>query len=148
LQTFSKNRNLDFSKIPICLEANNEEIYIFLEKIAEKLSDNVSRINSAQRKILHIAAVFACNFVNHLLAISKNILDKEQLSFDLLKPLIQETITKALEAKHPKEVQTGPAVRGDNLVLQKHIAYLAENLQMQKLYKLLSESIQHFDEEK
>jgi predicted short-subunit dehydrogenase-like oxidoreductase (DUF2520 family) len=148
LQTFSKNRNLDFSKIPICLEANNEEIYIFLEKIAHKLSANVSRISSAQRKVLHIAAVFACNFVNHLLAISKNILDKEQLSFDLLKPLIQETITKALEAKHPKEVQTGPAVRGDNLVLQKHIAYLAENLQMQKLYKLLSESIQHFDEEK
>lgn len=141
LQTFSKNRALDFSKIPICLDAKEENTYIFLEKIAQELSENVSRVNSAQRKILHIAAVFACNFVNHLLTLSKNILDKERLSFDLLKPLVQETIAKALEAKHPKEVQTGPAVRGDNLVLQKHLEYLAQNPQEQIIYKILSESI-------
>jgi len=144
LQTFSKSREIDFSKIPICLEANSEEIYVFLEKIAHQLSDNVSRISSAQRKILHIAAVFACNFVNHLLAISKNILDKEQLSFDLLKPLVQETISKALTAKHPKEVQTGPAVRGDSLVLQKHIEYLAQSPNEQAIYQLLTENIRQW----
>lgn len=141
LQTFSKNRTVDFKQIPICLEAKEEKIYTFLEKIAQKISSNVSRINSEQRKILHIAAVFACNFVNHLLAISKNILDKEHISFDLLKPLIEETINKALASIHPKNVQTGPAVRGDNLIMQKHIDYLAKTHQEQEIYKILSENI-------
>ena len=144
LQTFSKNKAVDFNKVPICLEAKAEKDYIFLEKIAQQISNNVSRINSAQRKTLHVAAVFACNFVNHLLAISKDILDNEQLSFDLLKPLIEETTTKALESIHPKNVQTGPAVRGDNLIMQKHIDYLSKNLYEQEIYRILSENIARF----
>lgn len=141
LQTFSKDREIDFSKVPICLEAIDEKTYIFLEQIAQKISKNVSRINSEQRRILHIAAVFACNFVNHLLAISKNILDEKQLDFDLLKPLIEETISKALIASHPKAVQTGPAVRKDNLVMQKHLDFLVGNPNYQEIYQILSKSI-------
>ncbi|GAB4131155.1 MAG: DUF2520 domain-containing protein [Raineya sp.] len=141
LQTFSQNREVDFTKIPICLEATKEENYVCLEKIALQISHNVSRISSPQRKILHIAAVFACNFVNHLLAISKNILDEEGLAFDLLKPLVEETIAKALEATHPKDVQTGPAIRKDNLVMERHIAYLSSKPYEQEIYKILSENI-------
>ncbi len=144
LQTFTKNRAIDFSKVPICLEAKEEHTYIFLEKIARKISENVNRINSVQRRILHIAAVFACNFVNHLLAISKNILEQQELSFDLLKPLIEETISKALIASHPKEVQTGPAIRKDNLVMQKHLDFLSENPNYQEIYQILSKSIINF----
>lgn len=148
LQTFSKNRAVDFRNVPICLEANEEATYDFLRQIALQISENVSKISSEQRKILHIAAVFACNFVNHLLAISKDILDKEQLSFELLKPLIEETIKKALEATHPKEVQTGPALRKDNLVMQKHLNYLTSSPHKQAIYQLISQSIAQFATDK
>ena len=98
-------------------------------------------MSSEERRILHVSAVFACNFTNHLLTISKRILDAEHLEFDLLKPLIRETIRKALEAPDPAVVQTGPARRGDQQIIEKHLDYLERYPAWQGIYEILSESI-------
>src|SRR5690606_5952959 len=91
LQTFSKNKAVDFSKIPVCLEAEEEKDLALLEKIAESISKDIFIINSNQRQQLHLAAVFVCNFVNHLYRIGNEITEENQLPFDILKPLIKET---------------------------------------------------------
>ncbi len=140
LQTFSKNTRPDFQKIPICLEANNEELLTKLEKIALAISPDVRQINSAQREILHLAAVFACNFTNHMLAISNEILEMNQLPTDILHPLIEETIRKAIQ-QNPAAIQTGPAMRKDYLIMGKHIKQLSALPEYRKIYTFISESI-------
>jgi predicted short-subunit dehydrogenase-like oxidoreductase (DUF2520 family) len=140
LQTFSKSRKIYFEEIPICIESDNEEVLKVLTSIAKSISPKICYLNSHQRKVLHIAAVFACNFTNHLLVLSKEILDKEELDYKLLDSLISETINKALE-NDPKEVQTGPAIRKDVKVLQEHLQYLSGDPDKKQLYRLLSESI-------
>ena len=140
LQTFSKNRKVDFINIPICIEASDKKSGEKLRLLARTVSKNVHMINSRQRRVLHIAAVFANNFTNHLYAVAEAILRKENLSFDILKPLIQETAEKACTGS-PSAMQTGPAIRGDRKIIQKHIAYLSFSPHHQKLYQLLSQSI-------
>ena len=139
LQTFSKNRKISFSEIPVFIEGSDSETTHFLETLAKKISQNVHILSSEKRKYLHLAAVFACNFTNHLYALSAEILEKEGISFDVLKPLIAETAAKVMEMK-PKEAQTGPAVRFDEAIMNKQIDLLGDE-KMKEVYKLLSNSI-------
>lgn len=140
IQTFSKGLELEFKNIPICIEAGDQVSEERLMKIAKKLSDIYYKIDSLQRKYLHAAAVFACNYVNHMYDISSEILREASLPFSLLHPLIRETAEKAIK-NQPNEVQTGPAVRNDMVVINEHLKLLATNKHYQHLYKILSESI-------
>jgi predicted short-subunit dehydrogenase-like oxidoreductase (DUF2520 family) len=139
-QTFSKNKKVDFSRIPVCLEANTEENLRILEDFARMISYKVIRLDSEQRFILHIAAVFSCNFVNHLYALSECILHENNMGFELLYPLIQETTGKVMKLS-PIEAQTGPSVRNDKKVIRKHLELLKDKPELQKIYQLISDSI-------
>ncbi len=140
LQTFSKERQSNFKTIPICIEANNKKTSTTLEYFAKSISGNVKRVNSEQRKKIHLAAVFACNFSNHMYAIAEQLLGKDKLSLDLLKPLIEETANKIKNAR-PSKVQTGPASRNDKKTMDAHLKELSKEKDLQKLYKLISKSI-------
>ena len=139
LQTFSKTKEVDFNVIPICLEAQNDNDYKTLETIAKSISDVVYRVNSEQRRALHVAAVFVSNFVNHLYQMGSEICTKNHLPFDILKPLIQETASKVLSLS-PNEAQTGPAKRKDTQTINAHLAFLTDENQ-KEIYKLLTKSI-------
>ncbi|KDN54593.1 Rossmann-like and DUF2520 domain-containing protein [Flavobacterium seoulense] len=140
LQTFSKSKAVDFKQIPICLEAENAPDYQVLDKVAKTISDKVQAINSEQRKALHVAAVFVNNFTNHLYAIGNEICTENQIPFDILKPLMYETIEK-LSTLSPTEAQTGPAIRNDQKTIAAHEAFLKNDNQLH-LYKTLTQSIQ------
>lgn len=140
LQTFTKDKAIDFRGIPLCIEAAHENDLKLLEELANTISDQVYHINSSQRKALHVAAVFACNFVNHMYQKGEEICKEHQVPFEVLHPLIIETAHKITQLS-PKESQTGPAVRNDQEVLAKHLSELNTTTQ-QEIYKLLSKSIQ------
>ncbi|WNM18224.1 Rossmann-like and DUF2520 domain-containing protein [Flavobacterium capsici] len=139
LQTFSKSKEIDFSQIPIALEAETKNDLSLLEAVAQSISNQVYQINSEQRKALHVAAVFVCNFVNHLYEIGSEICKENNLSFDLLKPLILETADKILSLT-PNEAQTGPAKREDTVTINAHLNFLNKDNQ-KEIYKLLTQSI-------
>lgn len=141
LQTFSKNRPLNVGRVPFCIEANSRPTEEKLVALAQSISRTVYLVSSQERKVLHVGAVFACNFTNHLLAVAKDLVEAENLEFDLLKPLIEETFAKALAAASPAGVQTGPAVRGDEQTIQSHLKHLSDKPLQQKIYRLLTESI-------
>lgn len=141
LQTFSKAKPVNFSQVPLLLEAQDEATLQLLEKLAQSISRDVQQVNSQARKQLHLAAVFACNFTNHLLGISQQLLQEANLEPVLLQPLIQETISKAMQ-QHPFRVQTGPAIRRDENVIQEHLHMLEQHPHLQQLYRLLTQSIQ------
>lgn len=138
LQTFSKNKKIDFSTTPICIEATDKKSLKILEKLAKSVSEKTYEINSTQRKSLHVAAVFVNNFVNHLFTVGKDICDKNNIPFEILLPIIHETAQK-IETINPKEAQTGPAIRQDNKTIDQHLAILTNN--QQEIYKLLTNSI-------
>lgn len=140
LQTFSKNKAVDFRQVPIAIEANNPEDLAAIRAIADRISEKVTELSSAQRKALHVAAVFACNFTNHLVAISQQLLEHENLDFDLLRPLIAETAHK-VQLYDPATVQTGPAVREDMEIINSHLEMLQDQPELQDLYRKLSQSI-------
>jgi predicted short-subunit dehydrogenase-like oxidoreductase (DUF2520 family) len=139
LQTFSKSKEVDFKTIPICIETKNEKDFQILEKVAKSISNSVYKINSEQRKALHIAAVFVCNFVNHLYQIGNDICIENDLPFDILKPLIQETANKILTLS-PNQAQTGPAKRKDIQTINAHLSFLSDENQ-KEIYKMLTKSI-------
>ncbi len=141
LQTFSREVSIQFTEVPLCIEASAPATESILIKLAQDLSNVVYIMSSEERAIMHVAAVFACNFTNHLFAISKRMLDAEHLEYDLLKPLIRETVRKALEAPDPAMVQTGPARRGDHQIIERHLDYLERYPAYQGLYEVLTESI-------
>jgi predicted short-subunit dehydrogenase-like oxidoreductase (DUF2520 family) len=141
LQTFSLTKPVDMRLVPFCIEGCDEETTKALEQVARQLSNSVHLIDSTQRHLLHIGAVFACNFTNHLYAIADELLKRDGLSFDMLRPLISETAAKA-QANFPETVQTGPAFRGDDDILATHMAALTNSPEYQNLYKLLSDSVQ------
>lgn len=143
LQTFSKSRKVDFSAIPICIEANHPWSLVKLQEIAALLSETVRQINSEERKTLHLAAVFANNFVNHLYAVSANILQDKHLNFDLLKPLILETAEK-VQSLQPIDAQTGPAQRNDESVINAQLNMLQDTPEFKKIYSFVTESIFQF----
>ena len=139
LQTFSKLKAVDFKTIPICLEAQNEKDFQMLETVAKSISDSVYEINSEQRKALHVAAVFVSNFVNHLYQIGNDICIENNLPFDILKPLIQETANKILTLP-PNEAQTGPAKRKNTQTINAHLNFLKDANQ-KEIYRMLTKSI-------
>lgn len=140
LQTFSKNKEIDFSIIPLCLEAENTFDFRVLETVAKSISNAVFAINSDQRKALHVAAVFVNNFTNHLYQIGQEICTEHKVPFEILRPLIQETAEK-INTLNPVDAQTGPAKRNDSVTIESHLAYL-NNENQKNIYKLLTQSIQ------
>ena len=139
LQTFSKSKNLDYSKIPFFIDAENENDEEIFKNLASKISKNVMLANDEKRKYIHLTAVFACNFVNHLFARAKEISDSQGIPFDYFLPLIDETTQKIHELE-PKLAQTGPAIRNDEKVLKLHESLLTDEEKL-KIYKTLNESI-------
>jgi predicted short-subunit dehydrogenase-like oxidoreductase (DUF2520 family) len=140
LQTFSKNRKMNFKSIPVFVESSDEETGEALLEIANTISSKVQKIGSEERKALHVAAVFASNFSNHMITISRDIMQQNSLNFNWLVPLITETIEKGL-AMGPENAQTGPAKRGDLDVLDQQLSFLAENESVSEIYKLISQHI-------
>jgi predicted short-subunit dehydrogenase-like oxidoreductase (DUF2520 family) len=140
LQTFSKNRKVSFSSIPIFIEAHRPEDEFLLKQFAQTLSSCVTTLASEKRKQLHLAAVFACNFTNHLYTLAAQLLEANDLSFDLLRPLIQETAAK-INDLHPQAAQTGPAVRYDESIISQHLEMMKDNPPLQEIYRLLSTNI-------
>jgi predicted short-subunit dehydrogenase-like oxidoreductase (DUF2520 family) len=143
LQTFSKYREVDFSGIPFCIEANTPENEQTLIDLAFTITNDVRIVNSDQRKQLHLAAVFAGNFTNHLYAIAAEILQQKGLPFDIIEPLISETAAKIKDIA-PRAAQTGPAVRNDKNVITDHLSLLNENPNLKEIYSLLSENIYEY----
>jgi predicted short-subunit dehydrogenase-like oxidoreductase (DUF2520 family) len=140
LQTFTKAKKIDFKELPIFVESEDSQVQKVLLKMAKAISKKVNKVSSADRKALHIAAVFASNFTNHMLAIAEDILDKHKLDFELLKPLIVETVNKSLSIG-PEKSQTGPAKRGDLQILDNHYEFLKSDEQVAEIYKLVSQHI-------
>lgn len=141
LQTFSKNATIDFSQIPICLESENESDFNLLEKVAQSISNNAFKSNEKQRKALHISAVFVNNFVNYMYQIGNEICLENNVPFEILKPLILETVNKVMTLS-PKEAQTGPAKRKDKKTIESHLDFLS-NENHATIYKILTQSIQN-----
>ena len=139
LQTFSKNKEINFREVPICLEAEKETDFQLLNIVAQSVSEKVFCIDSNQRKSLHVAAVFVCNFVNHLYQIGNEICEENKVPFEILHPLILETANK-ITALSPKEAQTGPAKRNDTKTINAHLNLLTNETQ-KEIYKLLTKSI-------
>jgi predicted short-subunit dehydrogenase-like oxidoreductase (DUF2520 family) len=144
LQTFSKTKEVDFNRVPLCIEGADEQITLQLEELAHTITQSVYHINSAGRKTLHLAAVFACNFPNYLYYLAQQLLAEYELPFDLLRPLILETAQK-VQDHLPIDVQTGPAIRNDEKTMAAHLQQLAEKPELQQLYKRLSQDIIKMD---
>jgi len=140
LQTFSAARQVDFRQVPLLLEANNTIVLDSLSTLASRLSQRVYAVNSENRMKLHLAAVLSSNFTNHLLFLSEKLLADQDLPFDLLKALMFETVSKAFESG-PEGAQTGPAIRGNNKVIEKHLRLLEKHPEISNVYKVLSDSI-------
>ena len=140
LQTFTKSRPVNFREVPVFLEYSTGHVKETMMEIAGRLSDNVFFANGNQRAILHIAAVFSGNFVNHLYSIADSLLEENQMDFQYLWPLMKETLSKALTVK-PLAAQTGPAVRNDQEVIAKHLTALKGHSDLQSIYSLISEHI-------
>lgn len=138
LQTFSKEKRINFENIPICIEANNKNNIQILENLANLISKKVYTITSKQREKLHVSAVFVNNFVNHLYEIGASICKQNNIPFDILHPLIIETATK-IQKVAPNEAQTGPAKRNDIKTIEKHLNQLTDN--QKEIYSIITQSI-------
>jgi predicted short-subunit dehydrogenase-like oxidoreductase (DUF2520 family) len=140
LQTFSKDKEVSFDNIPLCIEASDKDQLTILSDLATKISLQVYEMDGEKRKVLHLAAVFACNFPNHLYALANKILNQNGLNFEIIRPLIAETADKVM-SNLPENVQTGPAVRDDESTLNKHLSMLTDMPELQNIYQTLSDSI-------
>lgn len=143
LQTFKKNTNLVFKDFPILLEGNHKIITSTLSSVAQKLSSNIQVMRSEERKKLHLAAVVSSNFTNFILTLAEDYCKQENVAFNLLVPLIQETCSK-IEHSSPSRNQTGPAVRKDEITIQDHLEMLQSNKELQRVYQFISEGIMHY----
>ena len=140
LQTFSIKKEINFSNVPICIEAIDTDVEKQIIELAHLLSQKTYIINSEKRKKLHLAAVFACNFTNYMYDISFDLVMSAGVDFDIMKPLIAETADK-INFLTPREAQTGPAVRYDENIINKHISLLHRKKNLKDIYKLLSNNI-------
>lgn len=140
LQTFTKNQKVNFKDIPIFIESENAETEKILMAMGKAISKKIQKVKSDQRKAIHVAAVFASNFTNHMVTIAEELLEDQKLSLDLLKPLIVETINKCL-AIGPVKGQTGPAKRGDVEILDKHLQFLSHDEAVAEIYRAISQHI-------
>ena len=140
MQTFSKTKDVDFERIPVFIEGNSIETEDVIRSLANKLTQRVIRLSSADRKYLHLAAVWACNFTNYCYTVASDILGEHGIPFDVMLPLINET-TEKIQKISPKETQTGPAVRGDRNVMSKQLELMNGKEDLQELYQMLSRGI-------
>ena len=140
MQTFSKAKDVDFERIPVFIEGNSIETEDVIRSLANKLSQRVIRLSSADRKYLHLAAVWACNFTNYCYTVASDILGEHGIPFDVMLPLINET-TEKIQKISPKEAQTGPAARGDRNVMSKQLELMNGKEDLQELYQMLSKGI-------
>lgn len=140
LQTFSKQKKVDFKDVPIFVESDDDAISKVLMKMGKAISKKVKQISSEDRKALHVAAVFASNFSNHMLTLSKQIAENNGIDFEVLKPLIAETLTKSINIG-PENAQTGPAKRGDMEILDRHLDFLKDDEAVAEIYRIVSQNI-------
>ncbi len=140
LQTFSKEREIEFTNLPFFIEASDNNIRGILKKLAETIGGKVLFSDTEHRKMLHLAAVFVNNFTNHMLTTGMTIAARADYSFELLKPLLKETINKAMD-EGPEKSQTGPAVRNDMNTLEKHLELLSFSSELQNMYRDITRSI-------
>lgn len=140
LQTFKKNNHIDFSKIPILFESASEKTNQLLKDLGKSISSEVKYVNSEDRKTIHLAAVFASNFTNRMLAASDEILRTKNISLELIKPLVIQSIENSFNTS-PDESLTGPAKRNDLTTIKEHQKMLEHKPELRELYKLISNSI-------
>ena len=140
LQTFSKEREVDVRKVSFFVEASNEEVMRSIDELAHNLSDKVYCADSIRRARLHVAAVFACNFANAMYDVAHRLLADEKIPFEVVLPLIDETAAK-VHTLTPHDAQTGPAVRGDSVVMRSHMAALEAHEDLYTMYDLISNYI-------
>jgi predicted short-subunit dehydrogenase-like oxidoreductase (DUF2520 family) len=140
LQSFTKGRKMDLDEVPFLLEADDQETLQKLKILAKSLSPLVYVIRSKDRMAIHVAAVFASNFTNHMLRISEEVMRRQGLDFEMLKPLIIETLSKSLQLG-AKNAQTGPAIREDYETMEEHHHFLNYNEQVAEIYRLISQDI-------
>lgn len=138
-QTFTKNREINWNPIPLFIEASNSSSLDIIREVASSLSEKVSILNSSDRKYIHLTGVFACNFTNHMYALSETFLKKIGLPFDVALPLIDETASK-VHSLTPNDAQTGPAIRFDENVMNEHLS-LIEDEDIRQIYKIMSKNI-------
>ena len=136
------DKKIDFSQIPICVEANTSQNLEVLKQLALSISSNLKEFDSEQRQQIHLAAAFACNFVNQLYAIGQELLEEKGIGFDILRPLILETANKIM-TQTPKSAQTGPAIRNDQIIMEKHLEMLTAHPDLKKIYAQISQQIIH-----
>jgi predicted short-subunit dehydrogenase-like oxidoreductase (DUF2520 family) len=137
MQTFSKASSIDWSQVPLFIEGSSDWTLDNIRQLALSISPDVTPLSSEGRKKLHLAAVFTCNFSNHMYAIAEHLLATEGVSFRVMLPLVRETARK-VESITPHDAQTGPAVRGDRKVVEEHLALLKEYPEYAELYRLIS----------
>ena len=140
MQTFSKGAQIDWPQVPVFVEGCNPAELEIVRNLASGLSGKVTELSSEGRKKLHVAAVFTCNFSNHMYAIAEKLLATEGVPFSVMLPLVRETARK-VETMSPKDAQTGPAIRGDRKVIDEHLALLKDNPEYAELYRLISTDI-------
>lgn len=140
MQTFSKDKALDLRKIPFFIEGNGQMSLEAVRQLAESVSESVVELSSDERRYLHLGAVFACNFANHMVALGHEILERHGIDPACLLPLVEETTAK-LRSLSPHEGQTGPARRNDREVMAAQLEALGETPELQELYRVISESI-------
>lgn len=140
-QSFSAGRIIRLRDVPIFVEGDNEEVVMYLARFAHNISSRVEYADSKRRSKIHLAGVFVNNFTNHLYGIATEIVGEEELSFDVLRPIISETANKAIASGDPFAVQTGPAIRGDKAVTDKHLTILEDDDTKRQIYNDITESI-------
>jgi predicted short-subunit dehydrogenase-like oxidoreductase (DUF2520 family) len=143
LQTFSKGRKVSFSDLPFLLESSDDESAGILKTLAESIGGKVHFVDTEQRRMLHLAAVFVCNFTNHMLTLGREVVLQTDYPFEILTPLIKETISKALDSG-PVNSQTGPAVRNDRNTIEKHLELLSFSSDLQRIYREMTMSITEY----
>jgi predicted short-subunit dehydrogenase-like oxidoreductase (DUF2520 family) len=140
LQTFSVERKVVFRDLPFFLESSDESSMVILENLSRSLGGKIYFADTEHRRLLHLAAIFVCNFTNHMLTAGKEVALRAGFPFEVLHPLIKETFSKALETG-PENSQTGPAVRNDRNTIEKHLELLSFSPELYRIYSELTSSI-------
>ncbi|MCT4636478.1 MAG: DUF2520 domain-containing protein [Bacteroidales bacterium] len=143
LQTFSVKKSVEMNSVPFFIEASDNTVLDTIQNLAQSVTQKVTVADSRERMLLHISAVFACNFTNHMFAIADSILNSAGLSIDIIKPLINETVEK-IDKLSPVDAQTGPAVRNDKDVIEKHLKMLEGKENLRDIYKFMTNSIYRY----
>lgn len=140
LQSFTKGKDLDLAEVPFLIESDDQEVIKRLKQLVKSMKATSFSIKSKDRLAIHVAAVFASNFSNHMLRIAEEIMQRQGLDYDMLKPLVIESLSKSLEIG-AKKAQTGPAIREDYETLEEHHQFLNYNEEVAEIYRLISQDI-------